>query len=383
MKKIFIILTFFIIGCYPIYYIKGSSSSILKDNFSNETEDLTNVRAIGCILPLTGKYSIFGKRVLNSILLSAKIFKREGYTIELIVKDSKGNPDLAALYVDELSKNKRVIGIIGGLLSSTVELTVKEAEKRRIPIIVLSQKENIRNRREYTFRNCLTNSILIKKLVKYSIDKIGLERFVILYPDNPYGETIMKLFSNTVIEFGGNVIYVLSYTQEHTDFKEEINTLKAFKPKFDSIFIPDYYNRIAIIVPQMRFYGLDEIQLLGYVGWDSKNLIKLVGKNVEGTIFVDGLYKEDQKTKKFLEEYLSTYGEEAGIIEAQAYDSMEIIINILENNIIETRKELRKELSRIRNYPGITGFISSNTYGDMEREPFILKIEGGKIKKVE
>ena len=51
----------------------------------------------------------------------------------------------------------------------------------------------------------------VKTLVSYAVEKLGLNTFAILYPDENYGKTFMNLFWDEVIANGGKVVGVESY----------------------------------------------------------------------------------------------------------------------------------------------------------------------------
>ncbi|NIQ94532.1 MAG: hypothetical protein GWN87_10185, partial [Desulfuromonadales bacterium] len=59
---------------------------------------------------------------------------------------------------------------------------------------------------------------------------------------------------------------------------------------FDALFIPDYADRVGMIAPQLAYYGIEELPLLGINGWNSPDLLRVAGAFVEGAIFVDGFF---------------------------------------------------------------------------------------------
>ena len=56
-----------------------------------------------------------------------------------------------------------------------------------------------------------------------AMDKAGISRFAILYPNNTYGHFLMSLFYEGVHERGGKITGAASYEQEETDFAEAIS----------------------------------------------------------------------------------------------------------------------------------------------------------------
>ena len=69
-------------------------------------------KAVGAVLPMTGKYKPLGEAVLRGMQLALK-----GSDIELVVKDSQGDPTTSAKLVEQLAMDDGVIAIVGPLLT--------------------------------------------------------------------------------------------------------------------------------------------------------------------------------------------------------------------------------------------------------------------------
>nr|NIS41436.1 ABC transporter substrate-binding protein [Desulfuromonadales bacterium] len=144
---------------------------------------------------------------------------------------------------------------------------------------------------------------------------------------------------------------------------------------FDALFIPDFAERVGLIAPQLAFYGLEDVQLLGINGWNSPDLLRMAGRYVEGAIIVDGfyLYSSYSFVKEFVNHYYETYGREPTILEAQAFDAAGIMLSLLTDESIRGRQDLRLALSQIKNYPGVTGATSFDIEGEADKILFLLQ----------
>ncbi len=161
--------------------------------------------AIGCLLPLSGRYKAYGYRALKAIELALAQFdsQRGNSPFKIIVKDTGADPERTAQAVDALFKEK-VAAIIGPLIQ--VDTAAIQAQARELPIITLTQKDQITEIGDYVFRNFFTPRMQVKSLVSYAFKELGLSRFAILYPDERYGSTFMNLFWDEVIEHEGIVV---------------------------------------------------------------------------------------------------------------------------------------------------------------------------------
>ncbi len=180
--------------------------------------------SIGCLLPLTGPYSSYGNRALRGIELAFSRFhsSHPEIPIKLVVKDSGGEEPQAVQAVRELS-DAGVAAIVGPIV--TAKPAAEEAQRNGIPIITLSQRDDIASIGTYVFQNFLTPRTQVNTLVSYLTRNLGLKRFAILYPDEKYGTTFMNLFWDSVIDYGGTVVGCESYKGGETDFTDPIKKL--------------------------------------------------------------------------------------------------------------------------------------------------------------
>ncbi len=189
-----------------------------------ESMDLFAPKTIGCLLPLSGKYQVFGEQALQGIELALSRFEKKnpGDTMRILIRDTASDPKRAQAAVEDLA-NHRVAAIIGPLATSA-EAAVT-AQSLKLPIITLTQKPHVTDIGDYVFRNFLTPEMQMKALVNYATDELHLRRFAILYPEETYGETFMNLFWDEVIRSGGEVVGVEAYDPTLTDFADPIKKL--------------------------------------------------------------------------------------------------------------------------------------------------------------
>jgi ABC-type branched-subunit amino acid transport system substrate-binding protein len=385
-----------------------------------EGELSVKVGAIGCLLPLSGPFSIYGQEALNGIQLGMGIFDRsEGeQSLELIIKDTKGKTEETVLAVEELVRKEKVMALIGPLASKPALAAARKAQELGIPIITLTQKEGITAEGKMVFRNFLTPSKEIRRLLGKAMNEMGLKRFAILYPDNPYGQFFMNLFWDKVEERGGMITAVESYMPDETDFAVEIKKmvglyyprpesvvqmLKKMKKleyknegeeepnseeepepivDFDAVFIPDNHQKAALIAPQFPFHNIFNVRFLGTSLWQSSELLEIANDYVQGAIFPSGFFAESQssRVKEFVELYRENFESEPGILAASGYDTIRILKNIIDEGGIRTKKDFQEKLSLSDKFYGVTGKISFDPQGEVEKDPILLTISGKRLQ---
>ena len=65
----------------------------------------------------------------------------------------------------------------------------------------ISSSAGIVEKSPYIFRNALTRKIQARYLAEYSVNKLKLKRFAILYPLEPFGEELKDEFSKIILLF--------------------------------------------------------------------------------------------------------------------------------------------------------------------------------------
>lgn len=376
---------------------------------------------IGCLLPLTGEFSVFGNKALKGVKLALSNFsnEREQVLVNLVIRDTESNPKSAARAVEELVKED-VSAIIGPMGTDESVAAAKEAQADRVPIVLLTQKEGITDTGNFVFRNFLMPQMQIKSIVKYAIEKRGVKRFAVLYPKENYGTKFMSLFCDEVTANGGTVVSAESYDPSHTDFIDIIQIIignqtsfydnienqtssgsssadekqsdhidKKWNEKnnllldFEAVFIPDSPAKAGLIIPQLIYKDVKNIYLLGTNLWHSQKMIKMAGEFMQDrAIIPDGFYgeKDSVKMKEFMNSFISYFGEEPGFVEAVAYDTaMMLFRTVSKPGGIRFPESVRNELIKIKNFNGLTGLTSFDGKQDAQKELYLLTIKGDRF----
>lgn len=356
-------------------------------------------RAVGVLLPLSGRFATFGEQVRRGMNLALEMHQERGRTpVRFLYRDTGADPLQAKRAVIELAEGERVMAIAGPLTGADAQVAATQAQETKVPLLTLSQKDGLPETGDHIFRDSLTSRQQVTALLRYAMEERGMTRFAILSPENRLGQEMAELFSREVAARGGLVTITQGYGENLTDFRRQIKLLKRENPdaverepgrstrplSFEALFIPDYADRIALIAPQLAYYGIEQIPLLGISGWNSPDLVRLAGRSVEGAVFVDGFYRDSAYpvVQEFVDRYVAKYGDEPSILEAQGYDAAGILLSILGHANIRTRQDLRLALSQMRKYPGVTGATSFTSQGDTEKILYLLQVQNGAIVQI-
>lgn len=362
-------------------------------------------RVLGVILPLSGRYAAFGKAVRRGIELALEQLGNAEFPVKLLFRDSAGDADRSARAVSELANGEQALAVLGPLTGTAAEAAAARAQLERLPLLTLSQRNGLAETGPYVFRSSLTSALQAQALARYAIEERGLRSFAVLAPDNRLGREMSSRFAAEIEQRGGQIVASRSYAAEATDFRRQILLLKGEDPDapeqpetpatpeveqelpplpFEALFIPDYAERVGLIAPQLAYYEIRDVTLLGINGWNDPELLRLAGVYVEGAVFCDGFYRYSPYpfVQSFVNSYFERFGEEPTILEAQGYDAAGILLAQLSRGEQLTRDDLRNALSRLQNYPGVAGATSFDAQGDAQKVLFLLQVQNGNIVQI-
>ncbi len=372
-------------------------------------------KRVGCLLPLSGPFGIYGQEVLNGILLALGVTEEGSREtdLELVIRDTGGTPEKTAAALHELVYRQRVIAVIGPLSSRSAAVAANEAQRMGVPLITLSQKEGIVDAGDMVFRNFHTPTREVKELLDTAMDSLGIRRFAILYPENSYGVLLMTRLWDGLEDEGGTVTAVESYPPEQTDFAEQIKKMTGlFYPRpesvtrrlkqersveeeesvifpeepqpivdFGAVFLPDNAQHAAMIAPQLVYHDVTDVVLMGTGLWQSQDLMDMAGEYMQRAVFTSGFF-EDQGNpvvRGFVNSYRREFDGAPSVLAATGYDTMMLLKEMLAGKEIRTRSDLRAALFRGRGIDGVTGKIAFDSRGEVKKEPLILTFRGNRM----
>jgi branched-chain amino acid transport system substrate-binding protein len=354
---------------------------LLISLFYNGFSLAKDIVKIGLITPLTGDVKTFGESTKNAFNIALEEYAKTGkYKIQPIIADDRNDPTEGANAALKLITQDKVVAIIGPL-TSKVAIPVSEiANSNKTPMIsgtATSPKVTISDgkRKPYVFRACYIDPFQGTIGANFATKQLKTKTAAVLYDvGNDYSKGLAEYFKVTFAKGGGSVVAYESYQKDDVDFSALITKVGMKKPEV--IYVPDYYNKVALIAKQIREKGLKSA-LIGGDGWDSPELIKIAGNAIVGGSFTNH-YSPDRKdpvADAFIKKYKEKFGNVPDALGALGYDSTVMLLKVLDSVKRPTQEEIMKALAAVKNFKGVTGTISFDKNGDAIKSAVILKVE--------
>ena len=358
---------------------------------------------LGCILPLSGTYELYGKQALKGVELAQNQFiaAHPDAQLTVLIKDTGSDPNKTVAAVKELA-DAGVAAIIGPV--ATADIAAQEAQKHGIPIITLTQKPDITQIGDRVFRNFMTYEAQANAIASFAIQKLGLHRFGVLYPDEPYGINFKTLFQDKIAAAGGEIVLAESYNSTQTDFRDILKSFTSSRNTgtsasqnipsatgtdasansgagIEALFIPEAPSKLSVIAPQLPLANLQSVVLLGTNLWHSSKLMHMAGPSLQGAIVPDGFFVDSisDNVQQFVRSFRDAFTEAPDYIEAVSYDTAMMMFQIVSNPDMQFRSSIVTALLDPAGYHGVTGDFRFDKNREVEKKLYLLQIKGDRF----
>lgn len=339
---------------------------------------------IGIIDSLTGDDAESGRATLEAATLAIEEVNQTGglqvgtrrHPIELVIGDTESKPEVAASVAQSLINQENVVAIIGPQYSRYAIPVSRLAEQARIPMISpRSTNPETTEGKHYVFRAIFTDTVQGEVIAKFAYEELKAKKAAVLYDiASPYNQGIAQVFKQVFTGSGGTVVAFESYTTGVQDFSEHLQTIRATKP--DVLFLPNYANEVPLQAKQARQGGV-QATLLGADAWGG---MKAADRRwLEGAYFSDHYIpgRDNSTTQAFIQRYRQTYGYEPGANAAATYDSMGLLLSVIQQQGSTDSESIREGITTFGAYYGVTGTLEYQGTGDPNVSVAILHIRNG------
>jgi branched-chain amino acid transport system substrate-binding protein len=337
---------------------------------------------IGNINPVTGEAATFGASSKNGATLAAEEWNAAGgllgKKIKLIYADDKGDPAEGATVFTKAIEQDKVVAILGGITSRVALAGAPICQAAKIPLLSpTATNEKVTETGDYIFRSCFIDSFQGGVAAKFAHNELAAAKAAVIYDvGRDYSKGLAENFKASFEAAGGKVIESEAHPSGASDFKAQLTKIVQAKP--DTIYIPDFYNDVALIAKQARELGFKG-SFVGCDGWDSPELVKIAGDSIEGGVFTNHYAKDDTRpiVQEFVKKYQAKFGGEPDALAVLAYDGANILFDSIKRAGKTDSAAIRDALAATK-LDTVTGTISYDEKRNPIKSVVILEIKGGK-----
>lgn len=284
---------------------------------------------IGFFSPTTGFAAADGTSALQSAQLAVKIINEKGGVLgrqlELVFYDDAAKPDQASAIARKLIEQDKVVAAVSGSYSGATRAAAPIFQEAGIPMLsAYAIHPDITKTGNMIFRIGTLANVEGRVGAELIGKVMNLKKVAILTVDNDFGISLTDGFKQHASELGLEIVLEEKYPLGETEFRPIIGKIKSSGAEV--VYATGYYNEAANLVTQMKDEGLN-IPIIGQEGYDSPKFIELAGAAAEGVIITTDLNRDSDRpmTRTFLEQYKATYGEDADMVGASAFDAVMVL----------------------------------------------------------
>lgn len=350
---------------------KANDNEILLGSYSSNTG-------------ATGSFGILQKQGIEMAVeeINAK-GGINGKKIHLINYDNKSENDETLAVVNRLVSQDNVLAIIGETTSGKSKIGAQIAQANKVVMLSPSATNpDVTKVGNYIFRACFIDPFQGKVMAKFTTENLKFKKAAILRDvKSDYSVGLSDVFTEEFKKMGGEIVADVSYQEGDIDFKSQLTAIKAKKP--DVIFVPGYYNEVALLAKQLKELGMNQI-LLGGDGWSSPKLYEIAKEAMNGHYFSNHYTTEstDPKTIEFVKSYKAKHNEDPDVMAALGYDAVYLLAEAIKNAKEVNRETIREELSKVKDFAGVTGKMSMDENRNAVKSAVVVKVVGPVYKFV-
>lgn len=341
---------------------------------------------VGVLLPLKGPGSKGGEDVLNGLAMAAEEVNAAGgvggNVFRLVVRDTRSEPDRAKKAVAGLVEEDKAFVLVGGLAGGSAE-AAEAAEAAQVPMLALGgTMPGIPSREPWIFRPCQTDFHSGRVMARCAAN-LNVRRVVVVYdPSNAFSKNLAAAF---VTQFKRRPDARVSGEVIDGSLKDLAAVLERVRRKNpDAIYLPLLGDQAVEVVRKAREMGLT-VPVLGTASWDTPEFLDFAGPAGDNCYFPARYHPELQSEAAglFRAGYETKYGRPPSAMAAMGYDALAMIAEAVRTAHSATPADVKSALAKMRNFPGLTGPITTDPDLARLEEVAVLRCENGKPRFLE
>jgi branched-chain amino acid transport system substrate-binding protein len=338
----------------------------------------------GVFLPLTGENAENGKQIKDGLELAADQYNQAGhkFTIELEIRDDRGEPKTATNIAREFAEDDDIIGAIGSFTSTAAMAAAPVFEQAGIPQLApTSSHPKFTTMSKYAFRGVLMQNIEAKDTAEHTAKVLHKTSAAILYRQDDWGQVAEAAFREGFEANGGTIVDSQAVPPETKDFRTIVTSLK--NKGVDTLYLALHYSDASVLAQQMQASGWKPLVVSASPLY-SQDLIDLAGASaVEGWTLPTTFYAEsdDPKVRTFVEEYTKRAGHEPNAFGAIGFDSLVVLgsaLDAIDQVGTAGRTALGDAIYNVT-IEGVTGETKYDAEGNVTKTETWLEIHDGKF----
>jgi branched-chain amino acid transport system substrate-binding protein len=344
---------------------------------------------VGVLMPMSGDAALYGQSMKQAVELALEATDPaagSAEAVQVVWADTTTDPSTAA------DKLRSMVIDDGARL--VVSATTNEEARQLIPVLEETQAiglspsasaAQLTHDSEFFFRVLPSEDLEGRRAGRFLREERDSDRVIILTGESDLTGGIEAPFRQMFEEsLGGTVVARIDLNDD--SFRNSIPAeLAASGPN----------GAYVIGSAAVTLAGIEALRAAGFDGTicatSALNLSEFVAQHADELDRVyfpqtnfDAADLTRPQVQEFVQIYRDRYGEDPDIFAAYAYDAMRLALHVADVSETYETYALKNTLRYgVVDYPGVTGVIRFNDYGDVHRNPIMFIVREGRVRNFE
>jgi branched-chain amino acid transport system substrate-binding protein len=340
---------------------------------------------VGVLLPMTGEAATHGESMKRGIDLALEMDQAnlpDGF--QVLWGDTESDPTTGADEMRRLAGEGAVLFVAGTTSDTARALLPVLDETDSIAVSPSASAPSLTKDSRRFFRVFASDELEGRRAGRFLYDDQDKTSVIIYAADSAQAQGIEPPF-RLVFEqaMGGEVVGRVGLDEDGWE-SESADLLAAHNPA--SAYIIGFGEEFIEALRHLREKGF-EGPICATSAFYTSQIVENNPELVEGVYFPQPAFdiqSEAQLTQDFVNSYRQRFEADPDIYAAHAFDAMRIVTFVASESKSFSPVDIRKLLAfGVKEFPGVTGIIQFNDYGDVHHNPIMFIVKDGHVVNYE
>ena len=344
-----------------------------------------NEPIVGVLLPMTGSASTYGQSMKNGIDLALDQEQANLPTgFKVLWGDTTSDPATGAAELKRLAGEGAGLFVAGTTSDTARALLPVLDETDTIAISPSASAPSLTKDSRRFFRVFASDELEGRRAGRFLYEDQDKTSVLIFAEDSAQSRGIEPPFRQVFEQAMGGEVVGRVVIDSPGWKKEAADLLAAHHPA--SVYIIAYGDKTIDVLRLLRQKGYDG-PICASSAFYTGQIIDSNPNLVEGVFFPQPAFdmkSESQLTQDFVAAYRERFHGDPDIYAAHAFDVIRVAIFVASEASSFTATEIRRVLAfGMKEFPGVTGIIQFNDYGDVRHNPIMFIVKNGQVLNYE
>lgn len=280
---------------------------------------------IGAVFPMSGPNASYGDIFGGGSNLAVEHINADNLIngkLSIQYEDSQALPQQGVIAMNKLVNVSKVPYVLSAFTGVSKAISTTAARTKTVAVNGGGVGPDLADLGPYFWNVIPLVNDEVRAVLPYLINERNLKRFVLVYVDDPLGESVNKELAAGVPKLGGELVEALSVPVTAQQFSGIAARVRAAKP--DVVYIASYGAQQSQMVKQFRDNGVKQ-QIVSYSAFAIPEMLTL--KEAEGSLFTTqsvDWQSNDPVTKRFVDDYKAKHNKMPTAYVANYYNAVRL-----------------------------------------------------------